>query len=337
MKIISFFNHKGGVSKTTTVYHLGWKLAQLGKRVLMVDTDSQCNLTLMSIGEDNIEDFIAKNPNNNIKSSLDVAFNSKPELIPIPQCVKVKGLENLLLMPGSFEITEFEVQLGIACQLTNSFSTMNALPGSFSYLFEKTAEEFGIDIVLIDLNPSLSSINQVLLSSSDYFILPTSPDYFSQMAISSMSRILPRWERWAVQAREVFGNSSYKMHDCVPKFLGYTVNDYSIRNQKPTAAFSSIISKTASMIDTELYPELQKVDMTIDRANYSNGSLLLASVSNYQGLMPLYQQYGIPVFALSDEQLGTTGVILEGQKDKRRIFDNIYTDCANEILRLISL
>ena len=33
MKIISFFNHKGGVSKTTTVYHLGWKLAQLGKKV----------------------------------------------------------------------------------------------------------------------------------------------------------------------------------------------------------------------------------------------------------------------------------------------------------------
>ena len=337
MKIISFFNHKGGVSKTTTVYHLGWKLAQLGKKVLMVDTDSQCNLTLMSIGEDNIEDFITKNPNNNIKSSLDVAFNSKPELIPVPQCVKVKGQENLLLMPGSFEITEFEVQLGIACQLTNSFSTMNALPGSFSYLFEKTAEEFAIDIVLIDLNPSLSSINQVLLSSSDYFILPTSPDYFSQMAISSMSRILPKWEKWAVQARLVFGSSSYKMHNCVPKFLGYTVNDYSIRNQKPTVAFESIISRTASMIDSELYPELQKVNMTIERTNYSNGSLLLASISNYQGLMPLYQQYGIPVFALSDDQLGTTGVILEGQKDKRGRFDKIYTDCANEILRLINL
>ena len=337
MKIISFFNHKGGVSKTTTVYHLGWKLAQLGKRVLMVDADSQCNLTLMSIGEDNIEDFVRQNPNNNIKSCLDVAFNSKPELIPIPPCIKVKSMENLLLMPGSFEITEFEVQLGIACQLTNSFSTMNALPGSFSYLFEETAKANEIDIVLIDLNPSLSSINQVLLSSSDYFILPTSPDYFSQMAISSMSRILPKWERWAVQAREMFEDSSYKMHHCVPKFLGYTVNDYSIRNKKPTAAFSNIISQTENLIDTVLFPELQKVNMTIDRSNYTRGSLLLASVSNYQGLMPLYQQYGIPVFALNDEQLSSTGIILKGQQEKRESFNQTYTNCANEIIRLISI
>jgi cellulose biosynthesis protein BcsQ len=42
---IAFFNHKGGVAKTTSAFHLGWKLAELGKRVLMVDCDPQCNLT----------------------------------------------------------------------------------------------------------------------------------------------------------------------------------------------------------------------------------------------------------------------------------------------------
>ena len=152
-----------------------------------------------------------------------------------------------------------------------------------------------------------------------------------------MSRILPKWERWAVQAREMFEDSSYKMHQCVPKFLGYTVNDYSIRNQKPTAAFSSIISQTEKLIDTVLFPELQKVNMTIDRSNYTRGSLLLASVSNYQGLMPLYQQYGIPVFALNDEQLSSTGIILKGQQEKRHSFNQTYTNCANEIIRLISI
>ena len=45
MKSICFFNHKGGVSKTTTAYNLGWALSQLDKRVLLVDLDPQCNLT----------------------------------------------------------------------------------------------------------------------------------------------------------------------------------------------------------------------------------------------------------------------------------------------------
>lgn len=40
-KIIALFNNKGGVSKTTTTFHLGWKLAELGYKTLMIDTDPQ--------------------------------------------------------------------------------------------------------------------------------------------------------------------------------------------------------------------------------------------------------------------------------------------------------
>jgi Flp pilus assembly CpaE family ATPase len=53
-KVISLFNHKGGVSKTTTTFHLGWKLARLGKKVLIVDADPQCNLTGLTLG---LEDY----------------------------------------------------------------------------------------------------------------------------------------------------------------------------------------------------------------------------------------------------------------------------------------
>lgn len=50
-KRIVLFNHKGGVSKTTTVYNLGWKLAA-NSRVLLVDGDPQCNLTSLILGDD---------------------------------------------------------------------------------------------------------------------------------------------------------------------------------------------------------------------------------------------------------------------------------------------
>ena len=51
-KIIALFNNKGGVSKTTTTFHLGWKLAELGYKTLMIDTDPQCNLTGLCLNAD---------------------------------------------------------------------------------------------------------------------------------------------------------------------------------------------------------------------------------------------------------------------------------------------
>lgn len=53
---IALFNHKGGVSKTTTTFNLGWMLASKEKRVILVDTDPQCNLTGMALGEQTEDD-----------------------------------------------------------------------------------------------------------------------------------------------------------------------------------------------------------------------------------------------------------------------------------------
>ena len=333
MKIITLFNHKGGVCKTTTTYHLGWKLSQKGKRVLLVDADSQCNLTLSVIGEDNYEQFITDNPLNNIKSCLSYAFESKPELIPPADCVQVKDNDNLFLLPGNFDITEFEVQLGVSFQLTSSFSTMKNLPGSFYYLLQKTAEKLNIDYVLVDLNPSLSAINQDFILSTDYFIIPASPDYFSQMAIKSIARILPNWEKWAKQARDLFKDSTYPLPNHTPKFLGYTINDYTIRNGEPTQAFQEIIDKINLTIVNELVPSLQKENMLLPIEQYNN-NYCLVKISNFQTLQAKYQKYGVPVFALSDDQLEYSGNVLDQQKEKRKNFDDMFSNFADKVLTM---
>ena len=53
--IISLFNHKGGVSKTTTAFNLGWMLARKDQRVIIVDCDPQCNLTGMVLGFEHLQ------------------------------------------------------------------------------------------------------------------------------------------------------------------------------------------------------------------------------------------------------------------------------------------
>lgn len=333
MKIISFFNHKGGVSKTTSSYHLAWMLTLKDKKVMLVDSDAQCNLTLTVLGEDNYEEYVKQNPDNNIKSGLLPAFESKPELIKPLECPTVKGNDKLFLLPGSFDITEFEVQLGVSFQLTSTFSIMKNLPGSFSYLIRKTAEHHDIDYVIIDLNPSLSAINQDLIVSSDYFVLPSAPDFFSEMAIKSIARVIPLWETWAKQARQIFKDSTYPLPSTTPKFLGYTINDFTIRNGAPAQAFQEVIDKIDNTVKTVLIPNLLNVDLLLPPEKY-NENYCLSKISNFQTLQAKYQKYGVPVFALTDEMLESTGVILDGQKERRQKFYNSYSDFADKIIEL---
>src|ERR1700733_6754148 len=83
-KIINLFNHKGGVSKTTTVFNLAWMLGTMGKKVIVADFDPQCNLTGMVLGYKGVEDLegtYAESPPNNIKDALSPAFEPKPRRV----------------------------------------------------------------------------------------------------------------------------------------------------------------------------------------------------------------------------------------------------------------
>ena len=81
---IALFNHKGGVSKTTTTFHIGWMLASKGHRVVLVDADPQCNLTGLVLGfkgENAFEQFYQTESDRNIRAGLAPAFESQPRAI----------------------------------------------------------------------------------------------------------------------------------------------------------------------------------------------------------------------------------------------------------------
>ena len=159
---VALFNHKGGVSKTTTSFHLGWMLAEQGHRVVLVDADPQCNLSGLVLGfrgESEFEKFYAQETKRNIRAGLAPAFESQPKAIEAVDCVPVDGRDGLFLLPGHIGLSEYEVTLGIAQELSATLQALQNLPGSFAYLLELTAAAHKADIVLIDLNPSLSSIS----------------------------------------------------------------------------------------------------------------------------------------------------------------------------------
>jgi cellulose biosynthesis protein BcsQ len=135
---IALFNHKGGVSKTTTTFHLGWMLASKGKRVILADADPLCNLTGLVLGDDvdGHEDWYNSGNDRNMKTGLAPAFDALPERIKPVECFSVPEREGLFLLPGHIGLSEYEVTLGIAQELSASIQTLQNLPGAPSYLLE---------------------------------------------------------------------------------------------------------------------------------------------------------------------------------------------------------
>jgi cellulose biosynthesis protein BcsQ len=136
----------------------------------------------------------------NIKEGLAPAFESRPSPIQPVECLSIPKNKNLFLMPGHIGLSEYEVTLGVAQELSGSLVTLRNLPGSLRYLIDITAKQYKIDIVIIDMSPSLGAVNQNLLSTSDYFLIPMHPDYFSMMAINSLATVFPKWRAWAKAA-----------------------------------------------------------------------------------------------------------------------------------------
>ena len=303
MKRIALFNHKGGVSKTTSAYHLAWMLTKLGKRVLLVDGDSQCNLSILCMGEEAFENHLSANPSNTIKELLKPAFKAEPRPIVALDAVHVRGNDLLFLIPGSFDLTEYDVSLGMSFGFNSTIGTLANLPGSFNYLFSRYEERDQIDYTIVDLNPSLSAINQTLLLTSDYFIVPTACDYFSKLAIKSLKVILPQWEAWARNARSLLSESSYPLKSETPKYLGAIVQRFNIRNNQPTQANQEIIDEILGEVRTNFIPALNVAGMIDDRFSPD----FAVQIPDFNTLNALYHQYGVPVFEVTEQMMKDAG------------------------------
>ncbi len=345
MKKIAIFNHKGGVSKTTTSFNLGWSLSELGKKVLLVDADSQCNLTMYALGSKEFENHYSSHPLDNIYSALLPAFKSQPRLIQPVECPRIN--DNLYLLPGHLDFTENEVQLGIAMQLSSAFGSMENLPGAINYLITETAKKYNVDYIIYDMNPSLSSINQNIFVCSDFFIIPTSPDLFSLMSIDSLSRVLCTWENWAKKARPLFKNTTYPLPLNTPVFLGYTINDFNLSNGRPQFTFKEFMQDISDKITDILVPALDGFGMIMEKDMYTEAYNLmvesskdgnieyqdfycLAQISNFNKLIALSNANSVPIFKVKLN----SKMVHDGQERTLKWFKFLYKALANRVLEL---
>lgn len=214
MKIISLFNNKGGVGKSTLAFHLGHALAYMGNRVLLIDLDPQCNLSIAGLFEEDlhkiwageesyIEDYetsvetsslaeVLKTPRS-IHFLLKPAEDGQSEFFNNPPPIWLK--DNIALLPGRLSLHKYENKIAERWSgLYQSDNLSIRTVTNVRRICEEYAQVFNFDYVIIDTSPSLGILNKVIISTVDGFFIPAFPDMFSLYGIKNIGNSLEQWQ-----------------------------------------------------------------------------------------------------------------------------------------------
>jgi len=322
-KSVCLFNHKGGVSKTTTAFNLGWSLADRGHKVLMVDLDSQCNLTGLVLGHHAIDDeqmgaFYESRQNLTMKPVVEALINGlSPDDFLRADVGRLLDTTNpgLFLLPGHLDTADLDSQISVSLKIASGIPATRNIPGNLPAVLQQIARRYDVDYLLYDLSPNVGGLNEVILMSSDYFIVPTSPDYFCWQAVGSLKKNIVKWHREIRRFREDngFDNRDFAISNR-PKFIGAVQQRYRPRLEKPATSFQSWIDQIRKAMNTDLVPALEtigcvlahdRVSRVLDEANLQPYDL--AHVADFNSLIAISQKLSKPVFALTDTDIRTVG------------------------------
>lgn len=343
IKTIALYNHKGGVSKTTTAFNLGWALADQGKKVLLIDLDPQCNLSGMLAGfssEDNIEEkWYSENSGVRSLSSMRNSISKCDQLTDILERMQGEPMAtnhpNLKCILGHISISELDPDLSLTFKVHRGIPSTEKMPALFVNCLRKLGEQAEADIVIYDLSPSIGALNELTLLTSDYFIIPCLPDYFSLQTISSLSNKIVQWKKEITDFLDSVNPDERFM--CDTTFMGYVMQNFRPRSGKPAQSFQKWIERISNEFKSNFVPQLDKCHIKhLDQC----GKLCMAEISNFNSLIAVSQNCSKPVFCLEEQDIkgstNVTGAALNTMLDKVSEFANAFTAFARKVLERIS-
>jgi len=360
--LISLFNHKGGVSKTTTTFNLGWVLADMGIKTLIVDTDPQCNLTAYVLGfqeNQSLEDFYSKKKNEDIYSVLNpIITGQNLQIKSVKPCNTLNN--NLKLVAGNLQMSEVDIQIGFGLSASAVASFAKQFVGALNAVIRETARVNKCELVLIDMSPSSGAMNRSILMSSDYFLVPTSPDFFSYQAIQNLGKMFLSWENVFQQFRDssetnplpekpprMLGIVSQKYRTYTPKKKQFIekmpiIGEAKLENRKKriASAYQVWVDKIQDASNSVLYEDLKSKNMIIDRNLFTSHikdelPYNLMSIGDFNSLIALSQENQKPIFALTEEELKQSGHTLVEMQENQKNFKELFKKLANRICSLI--
>lgn len=218
VNIFSFFNQKGGVGKTTSVVNMATVLAGLGKKVLLIDLDSQGNAT-SGIG-------LEKNENESTAYQL-LVENADPN-----SSIKKTAIENLWAIPSNAHLAGAEMHL--ISQEKREFVLREKLA--------TISKEY--DFIFLDCPPSLGLISINALTSSGYVIIPLQCEYY---ALEGLGQLLNTYQlvKKNLSAELELGGVILTMADVRTNLTQQVIQE--VRNYFKDKVFQSVIPRSVKL------------------------------------------------------------------------------------------
>jgi cellulose biosynthesis protein BcsQ len=293
MKTIAFFNNKGGVGKTTLIYHLAAMFVELGLRVVAVDMDPQANLTSLSLSANELDAM----EDDELSSVYDVVAPIISGDAPVaPKVYEAEAGFGIVL--GDLELSFVEDALSQAWAESLSDSPLvrrRGLRGSavLAKAVRDAASIYDADVALIDVGPNLGAINRAALLGADCVVVPVAPDIFSLKGLTNVGRALKDWRTgWDSRAgRDPTPTGGWPIGTMIP--LGYVVSRFTIYKGDQARHFSRWINRVPKVFHRDILND----DFPAPAA-VTDDDACLAWLKDYHSLMAMAHESRKPVFKL---------------------------------------
>lgn len=295
MKTVAFFNNKGGVGKTSLVYHLAWMFRELGYTVLAMDLDPQSNLTSAFLEEEQLELLWPQGDHvQTILGAIDPLIQSLGDI----RHLKARPIaDKLYLIPGDLGLSLFEDRLSEAWGKCLDDNPANAGDGfrvmtAFYRVIRAAAEAENVDVTLIDVGPNVGAMNRAALVAADHVVIPLGADLFSLQGLKNLGPTLRSWRGGWTKRKGGSVPSNLAIPGGAMTPIGYVLLNPSVRINRPVKAYRRWADRIPAVYASEVLGVPPPAGSTEPDPNQ------LAMIKHFKSLMPMAQDARKPMFLL---------------------------------------
>ena len=316
--IIAFFNNKGGVGKTSLVFHLSWMYADLGLRVLAADLDPQANLTAAFLEDEQLEKFWQDGEHRNtVYGSIEPLLRGTGDIIEKPYAERIDERIHLLL--GDLALSRFEDELSQQWpQCLDKKERAFRVISAFWRVMERIKHEQNIEIVLVDLGPNLGAINRAILVASDYLAIPLVPDLFSLQGLKNLGPSIMQWRAGWADRRGRNPAKDLSLPEGRMHPIGYVIMQHAEKLGRPVKAYERWAKRIPVVYSEEVLGKKLELGWEGNQ---------MGLIRHYRSLMPMAQEAHKPIFHLRPAD-GAIGSLQNAVHDARDNFNQLAVEIA---------